>query len=107
CLRLFAPQATSETRIALESIVEVTSRRVVRRISAGGQPGFCRGLQVRITLDEERLRTTGLFLFGAVLERFLAGACTINSFVETVVATTHQDGELRRWKPRSGSRILL
>jgi len=107
CLRLFTPQATSETRVAVEGVSEVESHRVVRRISAGGQSGFCRGLQVRITLDEERLRTTGLFLFGSILERFLAGACTINSFVETVVTTTHQDGELRRWKPRSGSRILL
>ncbi len=107
CLRLFAPQATSETRIAVQGIVSVTSQRVVRRVTYGERPGFCRGMQVRIELDEERLRTTGLFLFGAILERFLAGMCTINSFVETVIATTNRDGELRRWEPRSGERILL
>ncbi len=107
CLRLFAPASTAETRAVAQGIVSVESSRVVRRISADGQAGFCRGLQVRIKLDEERLRTTGLFLLGTVLERFLAGYCTINSFVETVITTTGREGELRRWAPRSGSQILL
>ncbi len=107
CLRLFDPVAAPETRAVAEALVAVESRPVVRRIVAGGQPGFCRGLQVRLNLDEERLRSTGAFLFASVLERFLAGYCTINSFVETVVTTSTRDGELRRWAPRSGSRILL
>jgi type VI secretion system protein ImpG len=107
CLRLFDPVAAPETRAAAEAIVTVESAPVVRRIVAGGQPGFCRGLQVRIQLDEERLRSSGTFLFATVLERFLAGYCTLNSFVETVALATGRDGEMRRWAPRSGSRILL
>ncbi len=107
CLRLFDPLAAPETRRVGEALLAVESRPVVRRIVVGGQPGFCRGLQVRLVLDEERLRTTGVFLLASVLERFLAGYCTINSFVETVVTTPLRDGDLRRWAPRSGSRILL
>jgi type VI secretion system protein ImpG len=107
CLRLFDPVAAPETRAVAEAIVSVESRPIVRRIVAGGQPGFCRGLEVRLNLDEERLRSTGAFLFATVLERFLAGYCTINSFVETVVSASGREGELRRWAPRSGSRILL
>jgi type VI secretion system protein ImpG len=106
-LRLFDPVAAPETRAVAEALVGVHSRPVVRRIVAGGQPGFCRGLQVRLELDEERLRSSGIFLLASVLERFLAGYCTINSFVETVVSSPSRDGELRRWAPRSGSRILL
>ena len=107
CLRLFDPVAAPETRSVAEALSSVESRPVVRRIAAGGQTGFCRGLQIRLLLDEERLKTTGVFLLASVLERFLAGICTINSFVETVVTTTVRDGELRRWAPRSGSRTLL
>lgn len=107
CLRLFDPVAAPETRRLPAAILSVESSPVVRRIVAGGQSGFCRGLQVRLELDEELLRTTGLFLFASVMERFLAGFCTINSFIETVVSASTRDGELRRWAPRSGSRILL
>ena len=106
-LRLFDASAMPETKRVANAVLAVESRPVVRRILAGGQPGFCRGLQVRVKLDEERLRTTGVFLLASVVERFLAGFCTINSFVETVVTTSLRDGELRRWAPRSGSRILL
>ena len=107
CLRLFDPVAAPETRRVAESVLAVRSKPVVRRIVAGGQAGFCRGLQVHLELDEQRLRTTGTFLLASVLERFLAGFCTINSFVETVVSTSTRDRELRRWAPRNGSRILL
>jgi type VI secretion system protein ImpG len=106
-LRLFDPLTAPETRAVSASLLSVESQPVVRRVVAGGQPGFCRGLSVRLHLDEERLRTSGAFLFASVLERFLTGYCTINSFVETVVTTSGRDGELRRWQPRSGSRILL
>ncbi len=107
CLRLFDPLGVPETRRVAEALLSVSSRPVVRRIVVGGQPGFCRGLRVDLELDEKRLGTTGAFLLASVLERFLAGFCTINSFVETVVSTALRDGELRRWAPRSGSRILL
>jgi type VI secretion system protein ImpG len=106
-LRLFDPLAAPETRTVSSALLEVESRPVMRRVVAGGQPGFCRGLQVHLHLDDERLRTSGAFLFASVLERFLAAYCTINSFVETVVTTSTRDGELRRWAPRSGNRILL
>jgi len=106
-LGLFDPVSSAETRRVPRAVLAIESKPVVRRIVADGQPGFCRGLQVRVRLDEERLRTTGVFLLASVLERFLAGFCTLNSFVETVVTTSLRDGELRRWAPRSGSRILL
>jgi type VI secretion system protein ImpG len=106
-LRLFDGVAAPEMRPVAEALTAVESRPVVRRVTAGGQTGFCRGLQVRLSLDEERLRSSGVFLLASVLERFLSGMCTINSFVETVAVTKGREGELRRWPPRSGSRILL
>ena len=40
-------------------------------------------------------------ILGAVLDRFLAEYSSINSFTETVIAST-QRGVIMRWPPRSG-----
>ena len=107
CLRLFDAVAAPETRRIPDALLEVNAQPVVRRVVSGGQPGFCRGLQIDLLFDEERLKTTGVFLLASVLERFLSGYCTLNSFVETVARTTLRDRAMKRWPPRSGSRILL
>jgi type VI secretion system protein ImpG len=43
----------------------------------------------------------------AVLERFLALYCSINSFTKLVATTNRRDGVLRKWPPRSGDKILV
>jgi type VI secretion system protein ImpG len=48
-----------------------------------------------------------MFLFASVLERFLALYCSINSFTQLVAKVQDRDGELRRWPPRVGEKILL
>jgi type VI secretion system protein ImpG len=47
-----------------------------------------------------------VFLFASVLERFLALYSSINSFTR-LVASTKGRGELRRWPPRAGEKVLL
>jgi type VI secretion system protein ImpG len=69
--------------------------------------GFCRGIEVNIRFDEDRYVGTGVYLFAAVLERFLSLYCSINSFSRTVATTNKREGELARWPPRSGETTLL
>ena len=38
----------------------------------------------------------------AVLERFLALYCSVNSFSRFIATTKGREGELRRWAPRLG-----
>ena len=59
CLRLFDAVAAPETRRIPDALLEVNAQPVVRRVVSGGQPGFCRGLQIDLLFDEERLKTTG------------------------------------------------
>ena len=46
-------------------------------------------------------------LLSAVLDRFLALYCEINSFSELCVELVGEEGELYRWNPRAGERPLL
>jgi len=61
---------------------------------------------VAITLDENAFEGIGVFLIGAVLERFLAKYVSLNSFTETVIKT-QQRGEIMRWPAQTGKRQIL
>jgi type VI secretion system protein ImpG len=66
---------------------------------------FGRGLEVEITCDETAFEGAGVYLLGAVLERFFAKYVSINSFTETVLKTV-QRGEVMRWPARVGRENL-
>ena len=102
-LHNFANSPEAEARIA--GIIGVKSARTAARVHADGGPGFVRGVQVEVLFDIDQYPDNGLFLFAAVLEQFLGLYCGVNSFSKLVAAT--KKGELRRWPPRTGQRVLL
>ncbi len=103
-LQLYNFNDSEETRAMIEGILDVRSRRVVQRV---GQGGIAKGVEVTVTMDEDRFSGSGLFLFATVLEDFLSLYCTINSFTQLVVRTKQRKDVLRRWPPHSGSKPLL
>lgn len=105
-LSLFADMSDSATEQRVAGILDVESRPVVRRLRHPDGAAVARGLEVTITFDEKAYEGSSLFLFGAVLERFLAEYSTINSFVQTVVRSNDR-GEVMRWPPRVGNRVTL
>ncbi len=106
-LRLYDFTDSAAVQQRIDGIVGIESRRVVARPRSMPWDGFCRGVEVAITFDEEKYVGTGLFLFASVLERFLALYASVNSFVQVVAKTTQREEPLRQWPPRVGSRILL
>jgi len=70
-------------------------------------PVYCHGLDVKIDFDEEALAATGVFLFAAVLERFLAQYASLNSFSRLTATTAKGRRVLREWTPRAGNQVLL
>jgi type VI secretion system protein ImpG len=79
---------------------------VTRPIPIPGPIAFGRGLEVTLLCDESGFEGTGCFVLASVLERFFAGYASINSFTETVLATTAR-GEVHRWRARVGRRETL
>ena len=71
-----------------------------------GPISFARGLEISITLDEEKFTGLGCFLLGTVLSRFFAKYVSINSFTETVLKTV-QRGEVHRWPAELGKRPTI
>ena len=105
-LALYGDVGDPQTRQQIDGLLSVSSRPVTRRVSGPGPIAFARGLEVTVALDGGAFEGTGVFLLGAVLERFLAKYVSLNSFTETVIRTADR-GEMMRWPARVGSRAIL
>jgi len=97
----------SSARQQVDGVMEMRTRRVVRRAGEGDWRGLCRGTEVSLTLDEERFAGGSGFLMGAVLARFLALYTSINSFTQTVIHSRQREGEWKRWPPIAGEQPVL
>jgi type VI secretion system protein ImpG len=105
-LLLYADEKDQATFKQIEGVTSVKSRPVIRRLPIVGPVAFGRGLEVGVTVDETAFEGTGVFLLGAVLDRFFAKYVAINSFTETVVRSVNR-GEVIRWPVRIGQRHTL
>jgi type VI secretion system protein ImpG len=106
-LRLYDLQDTAETRTMIDGLTKVSSRRVVGRVAGAAAAGFCRGVEITLHLDEDKFSGGGIYLFAAVLERFLALYASLNSFTKTVVKSNRRSGIMCQWPPRAGDQALV
>lgn len=106
-LRLYDRAETAETRAAIEALVGVSAKPGTARVPGGRLGSFCRGLDVTLEFDPKPYRENGLYLLGAVLERFLALHGTVNSFVRTTLRLRGRADPAMRFPPRAGYRTLL
>jgi len=106
-LRLHDLRDTPESRAAIAGLVAVNSGPGIARIP-GQRPGvFVRGLDVTLTFEPQAWNSGGLYLLGAVLERFLALQVSVNGFVRTRAMLRGRSTPVASWAPRSGTRVLL
>jgi type VI secretion system protein ImpG len=66
-----------------------------------------RGTQVEMEFDEQQFAGSGVYLFAAVLDRFLAGYASMNSFSQLTARSTLRKEALGKWPPRAGTQALL
>jgi len=104
-LKLYSDGGDAPTRKQIEGVKNVASRTITRRIPTEGPITFGRGLEINVTCDEAAFEGTGIFLLGAVLERFFARYVSLNSFTETVLSSADR-GEVMRWPARIGRRQI-
>ena len=74
-----------------------------------GNPFAClvRGVEVRLTIDEEAFVGSGIHAFAHIIERFLGLYVHANSFTQLVVVSSKTGEALLRCQPRSGDLSLL
>ena len=105
-LLLFADVSDSASERKIRGIRGVDSRPVVRRIRRRSGVGVARGTEVTVTVDEKAFEGSGVFLLGAVLDRFFAEYAGFNHFTQTVIRTLER-GEIMRWPARAGAQRPL
>lgn len=102
-LRLFLNDGNTEHRRQVESLVGVKTRPVTRKLPGNGPLVFGRGIECSLTVDENGFSGTSPYLFGVVLEHYLARHVSINSFTQTEMHSM-QRGRVARWPVRMGAR---
>jgi type VI secretion system protein ImpG len=105
-LGLYGDLGEAALKKQVEGVKSIVARPVTRRLPSPGPVTYARGLEVTVTLDDTAFEGSGVFLLGAVLERFFAKYVSINSFTETVVISTER-GEVMRWPAIIGQRHTL
>lgn len=105
-LSLYASVADPATAGHAAAIQSAHIAPVTRRLPGSGPLVFGRGVQLDITVDELRFAGLSPYLFGCVLERFLARHVSINVFTELALSSL-QRGPLAAWPPRFGARPVL
>jgi type VI secretion system protein ImpG len=104
-LKLYVNPNDTFTLRQIDGIRSVASNPIVRRIAAPGPLTFARGLEIRVTMDEEAFEGSGIFVLGAVLAQFFARYVSINSFTETIIVSQRR-GEIMRWPNLIGKRQI-
>ena len=105
-LRLYSEYSEASIAKQIEGLLSIQAKAIVRRINTVGPIVFGRGQEITLNFEESAFAGSGIFLLGAVLEQFLARYVSINSFTETVIRSTER-GEITRWPPRTGRRIII
>jgi type VI secretion system protein ImpG len=106
-LKLYNFSEDPALRRQISGIAAVASQPHMARMVSEHGVIFAQGLRVEMELDEEAFVGAGVFLFAAVMERFLGLYTALNSFTQLTVKTHQRRGALKQWPPRSGEQILL
>jgi type VI secretion system protein ImpG len=105
-LALYGRRDDAAMRRQIDGINAVSAKPVVRRVPGRGALAVARGSRIELELDDGSFENGRLFLFSAVVERFLSEFTTINSFTETIVRTPGE-GVVARWPARIGRKHTI
>ncbi|MBU9651944.1 type VI secretion system baseplate subunit TssF [Burkholderia multivorans] len=105
-LRLYLVDGDSGQSRQVESLVGAKTRPVTRKLPGTGPMTFGRGIECTLTVDETGFSGVSPYLFGTILEHWLARHVSINSFTQTELHSM-QRGRIARWPARTGTRGAL
>lgn len=105
-LRLYVGKDDNEKLLQIAGIVGTHVEPVTRRLPGSGPLVYGRGVNVRITADEDHFSGSSPYLLGMVLERYVARHASINVFAETELHSM-QRGLIARWPVRPGKRNAI
>lgn len=105
-LRLFVGADDRIAQKQVDGLIGSHIRPVTRRLPGSGPLVYGRGVQCDVTLDEDACSGVSPYLFGLVLEQYLARHVSINVFTQTRLHSM-QRGEIASWPVRMGTRGVV
>jgi type VI secretion system protein ImpG len=105
-LALYGRPEDPVMRSQIDGILTARGTPITRRVPGLGRMAMARGLKVEIELDDSSYDQSRIFMFTAVIERFLSEFAIVNSFTEAHFRTKLQ-GEIASWTPRIGRRQAI
>jgi len=106
-MRLYDFKESSVTRALVDSILNVKTRPISAPLNIDGHTTMCRGMEIIIEIDDNKLAGSSAYLFATVLENFFSLYCSINSFTRVLVKVKSKEGYLKQCPPRAGEKIFL
>jgi type VI secretion system protein ImpG len=105
-LTLYDLRRTAVSMRQIDGLAGIEQRGAVQWLPGKPFATFVRGIEVRVTIDEEHFVGSSLASFVSVLDRFFGLYVHLNSFVQLIVVSKRTGEEIIRCKPRTGESIL-
>ena len=102
-LNLFIPTHDSPQSRQVRSLIGCNTTPVTRRLPGAGLLVYGRGVSCELTVNEEGFSGISPYLFGLVLEHYIARHVSINTFSQ-VTLRSMQRGHITTWPVRTGQR---
>ncbi|MBZ5795963.1 type VI secretion system baseplate subunit TssF [Burkholderia contaminans] len=102
-LGLFVPPDNTRQQRQINNLVGVNVSAITRNLPGNGPLRFGRGLAVELTVDERGFDGVSPYLFGLILDHYLARCVSGHSFIQTSLVSV-QRGAVMRWPVRMGMR---
>jgi type VI secretion system protein ImpG len=106
-LRLHNPTDSTASENQVGSVLKMNSSPGFALVDSAYGLISARGTQVEMEFDEQQFAGSGVYLFATVLDRFLSGYASMNSFSQLTARSTLRKEVLGKWPPRAGTQALL
>jgi type VI secretion system protein ImpG len=105
-LRLYSNSQNPSIEKQIEAIKKIRSKPINRQLMFSDKVAYCRGLEIELECDESGFEGQGIYLLGAVLEKFFSKYVSINSFTQLTLTSTRR-GKIHTWPPKVGGQPIL
>lgn len=106
-LHLYNVSQSKEVTPLIDGVIELKTEVATARILDRGRSSMCQGTHFTLTCDESFYTGSSIYLFGLILDQFLAQFCSINTFTQLSIKSTKNYRVQYQWPPRIGSQPLV
>lgn len=106
-LRLHVGPSSTLGHRAIDGILALDARPVVRWLDSDGRRGYVQTIVIDLTLDHTRFEDNSPVLFAAVLRHFFALYAAVNTVVEVRLLMPDEKRVVKEWPPLAGNKVLL